>query len=223
LLGQIDFGSHPRSWAQWAAFEAACNRVLEGYPMWNLCLYDVDHLPPDVLQAGRRSHPHLIGRAEGGYLSPEYLLDTLAAAHPTPFGDEPSLEVDGVGSAGQARAVLRRYLEKAGMSAMPAVEDLIGAVSELVTNALTHGQRPVTLRLWPTADYVHCAVADAGQGFDDPLAGYTKAPLLQPGQGLWLARQLSDELTFHRSDQSFTALVGVSTVRPIPGRYRRGG
>jgi hypothetical protein len=77
--------------------------------------------------------------------------------------------------------------------------------------------------LWVTADYVHCAVVDAGQGLVEPLAGYTKAPLLAPGQGLWLARQLSDELTFHRSDQSFTALVGVSTVRPIPGRYRRDG
>src|SRR6478672_1485744 len=175
LLGQIDFGNHPRSWAHWAAFEAACNRVLEGYPLWNLCLYDVDHLPADVLQAGRRTHPRLIGRSDGAYLSPEYLLDTLAAAHPTPFADEPSLEVGSVGSAGQARAVLRRYLEKAAVGATPAVEDLVGAVSELVANALTHGQPPVTLRLWVTADYVHCAVVDAGPGFVEPLAGYTKA------------------------------------------------
>src|SRR4051794_41519813 len=43
-------------------------------------------------------------------------------------------------------------------------DDLVVAVSEVVSNARRHGHGPVRMRLWTTADRVVVAVTDAGEG-----------------------------------------------------------
>ena len=63
------------------------------------------------------------------------------------------------------------------------------------------------IRLWSTARQTVCTVTDAGPGFDDPLAGYLPAhggDMSRGGMGLWLARQLCDQVTLARTPDGFT-------------------
>jgi anti-sigma regulatory factor (Ser/Thr protein kinase) len=76
------------------------------------------------------------------------------------------------------------------------VQDFLVAVTEMVANAMQHGDNRAELALWVAAAGVVCDVYDQGQGLDDPLAGFLPpggddAP---KGIGLWVARQLSDTL-----------------------------
>ena len=67
------------------------------------------------------------------------------------------------------------------------------AVTEVLTNALTHGQPPRRLHLYDGGATWVCHVHDSGAGPGDPFAGF--APPAVPsdhGYGLWLARQLCD-------------------------------
>jgi anti-sigma regulatory factor (Ser/Thr protein kinase) len=77
-------------------------------------------------------------------------------------------------------------------------DSLLGAVSEVVTNARDHGRGRVCLEAWASPHGVVVTVTDGGAGPDHPDAG--GRPLdRDPGQGgigLWLARQLCDELVF---------------------------
>ncbi|HET9500379.1 MAG TPA: ATP-binding protein, partial [Marmoricola sp.] len=70
---------------------------------------------------------------------------------------------------------------------------------------------PVTLRLWVDHDQVVTTITDAGPGFDDPFIGYTMQSDRPgsgrpgpPGMGLWLARQMCDELAFRHDEDGFT-------------------
>jgi hypothetical protein len=51
-----------------------------------------------------------------------------------------------------------------------------------------------------------CEITDAGDGFDDPAAGYL-APRAGRGSGLWIARQLTWDIEFVRSDRGFAARI----------------
>ena len=100
-----------------------------------------------------------------------------------------------------------RRLARAG-SALPLrkVEDFFLAVTEVATNALQHGRRPVRVRLWTAPGRLVCTVTDRGEGFNDPLVGYAPAPDGDhtAGNGLWLARLLCDQLDTARDPDGFT-------------------
>jgi anti-sigma regulatory factor (Ser/Thr protein kinase) len=76
----------------------------------------------------------------------------------------------------------------------PASEEAADAelvVSELVTNALLHGEPPAELYVYREAETWVCHVRDAGRMPVGPLVGLV--PPSEPseqGYGLWLARQL---------------------------------
>jgi anti-sigma regulatory factor (Ser/Thr protein kinase) len=57
-------------------------------------------------------------------------------------------------------------------------------------------------------DRVVCDVTDHGTGYDNPFAGYVrdgKELLPERGMGLWMARQVCDELVTARTPDGFTA------------------
>jgi anti-sigma regulatory factor (Ser/Thr protein kinase) len=73
------------------------------------------------------------------------------------------------------------------------VEELALAVSEVVTNALVHGEGPRHVWSYTAGGRFFCRLEDAGPGLRDPLAGYLPPdPTKLGGRGLWLARQLCD-------------------------------
>jgi anti-sigma regulatory factor (Ser/Thr protein kinase) len=217
VIGEVDFGNEPVEWGQWADYEAAISLPLAGSPAWHLCLYDTRHLPPEVLEVGRLTHPHLLMGTtrvpNPRHVDPvEYLRsdhhgpDPLEATPPTLTVDH-LRDADGV--AGVRRAV--RFAVDRIAPGSTSGEDFTIAVNEIVTNALRHGRPPIRLRLWATPRRSLCTVADGGYGIDDPLAGYGPAPadVSRGGMGLWLARQLCDRVQLSTTAAGFTARLAI--------------
>lgn len=92
-------------------------------------------------------------------------------------------------------------------------DDLRSAVSEVVTNAIHYGGRPVELRGWADGSLVVVTVSDRGPGPSESDLGL--APLAreagQGGLGLWMARQMCRELVMGTRPDGFT----VRLVFPV--------
>ena len=211
LVGEVDFGDHPARWTEWSRFEAVCNHALGHFPLWSVCMYDTRRLPAEVLSASELTHPNLRTAtdrtANDRYLPPVDYLRRSAPAEPDPIeATTPVFAVRELTDLVELRADLLGALTRAGLPERSA-HDFVFAVSEVTTNALRHGRPPVQIRLWSDADHSVCTVADAGPGFDDPLAGYVPAhggDLSRGGMGLWLARQLCDQVTMAQTPVGFT-------------------
>ena len=95
------------------------------------------------------------------------------------------------------------------------VEALILATSEAVTNAMVHGQRPVTVRAWTAMERMVVTVHDQGNGPHDPYVGLVPRPSSLDGGGgfgLWLAHQMLP--VAYSRDIGFT--VRLTAGAPLP-------
>ena len=104
-----------------------------------------------------------------------------------------------------ARRAAREMLD--GMSvAADATENIIGALSEVVTNAGLHGRPPVRVLGWVLDRAATFTVSDHGEGPSDPEVGLRPAERAagEGGYGLWLARQMCSEMTMGRHEGLFT-------------------
>jgi anti-sigma regulatory factor (Ser/Thr protein kinase) len=186
----------------WLQTEALLNHVLADRSVAHYCVVDPDHLGADTDRA-LSCHPWSL-TADGVVPNParkdpaEVLRSLWSAPGPDPLeATPPTLEVEDVGSLRQLRRELTASLSDGPLDPDEA-EDLVLAIDEVVANAAEHGVPPVDVRLWVTEQRVLCAVADRGQGFDEPLAGYGPAhgdDLSVGGMGLWLARRAVDRMT----------------------------
>lgn len=216
-IGTIDFDNTALPWTEWVHYEAAVNRVFANYPFKTMCLYDTHAVAPEIVTALRQAHPAVI-EGGGGVKNPEYvepaelLTEPELAQRLEPLRDGPAqLELDEVADLRHLRIDLYPATIFTGLP-RATVDDFVKAVSEVVANACTHGEGPVRVRLWTTADRLVCTVTDQGPGIDDPLQGYARSigsattPSLSTheGLGLWAARQLCDILDYERTDDGFT-------------------
>jgi len=74
--------------------------------------------------------------------------------------------------------------------------DWVTAVNELMANVVRHGGGAGHLRVWADRD-LFCEVRDGGPGFAaDPYVGRQDRPVPtgEGGMGLWIARQMTDDL-----------------------------
>jgi hypothetical protein len=95
------------------------------------------------------------------------------------------------------------------------IQHLVVAVSEAVTNVVTHGRPPVRFRLWSTPDRIVATVTDRGDGPADPFAGLLPvSDTCSGGLGLWLTHQLCGHVTLDTTDDGFTIRFVVGTPRP---------
>lgn len=85
-----------------------------------------------------------------------------------------------------ARAVVREAVER-GRAAVR-IEDVALVVSELVTNAVLHGDGDITLDVTVGADAVHVAVGDADPGLPAPVRA---EPADESGRGLLLVSRIA--------------------------------
>ena len=215
VVGEPPFGPSPASRVPWTRYEAIVSRVFRRLPIRFLCLYDLRTLPEQVVGDAYRTHPTVWEadrrQASPGYVEPEVLLRQLREPDLAVVGD-PSLRL----AIGPEPNGWRRQVAAALTSlALPAgrAEEFLIAVSEVAANALRHGGGRARLALWVMADRAVCEVRDRGHGMDDPFAGYLPPGGEEaPGMGLWVARQLSDDLTI-RSGPG-----GGTTVRLAIGR-----
>jgi anti-sigma regulatory factor (Ser/Thr protein kinase) len=200
VVGETDFGRSPRDWREWERYEAVINDALRAQPLWGLCVYDTGRLPDEVVEAGLRTHPHLVTAGGRGrnhdYQDPAEFLRSLPPLAEPLEETEPLLAVDDVSDFIGLRHAVGTQLASLG-GAPDLVEDLHLAIDEMASNAVRHGAPPVQLRLWASGDRVVCRISDRGPGMDDPFAGYGPAhgtDLSRGGMGLWLARQLCDHV-----------------------------
>ena len=114
-----------------------------------------------------------------------------------------------------ARRATRQLLLDGGLS-HDAEEGLVGAVSEVVTNADLHGRPPVRVRGWMIDGEAVITVTDHGPGPSDPEAGMRPATRGQGegGFGLWLAHQLCDEVVMGCDHDLFTVRLVARSPRP---------
>lgn len=217
LVGEIDFADQPANWTEWSRYEAVCNVALAPYRLWGMCLYDTRRLPREVLVAAELTHPHVVTASSRTsnprYVDPADFLRRSTPAGPDPLeATRPTLDSDGLIDLALLRRDIRTALAGSALCA-EAADDLMLAISELVTNAILHGRPPVRVRLWSTSNRLLCTITDQGTGFNDPFAGYLPAGgkyLGHGGRGLWLARQLCDQLDTYRTPEGFTVRLTIS-------------
>jgi anti-sigma regulatory factor (Ser/Thr protein kinase) len=213
-------------WQEWARYEAAVNAVLAPYPVWGVCLYDVRITPPPVLTDVARTHPFVFDHGEhrpnGRFEDPVAFL-----ASPPPGGADPleagppAVELGGPSPAAARRAI-RDVASRSGLSTNCA-DDAVLATSEVVTNALIHGEPPVTMRVWAAPGRLVVAVTDRGAGPRDPFAGLLRKPSETGagGIGLWLAHRLV-QVTHDAGADAFTVRLVIDDPDPASPAGRDG-
>ena len=200
VVGEADFGRTERDWLEWQRYEAVVNHALAAWPLWGLCVFDMQRLPDPVLESALRTHPAVVTTAGRGpnphFVEPAEYVRTLPVPV-EPLEQTPprlaALDVDDF--IGLRHAVATELSTVDGPR--DGIEDYLLAVDEMSSNAARHGRPPISLWLWTSTDRLVCTIADRGPGWDDPFAGYGPAhgaDLSRGGMGLWLARQLCDHV-----------------------------
>ncbi|GAA3757882.1 hypothetical protein GCM10022225_48930 [Plantactinospora mayteni] len=92
------------------------------------------------------------------------------------------------------------------------LDDFVLAVNELMTNAVRHGGGRGWLRLWRTGGVLYCLVSDTGAGIGADRLGDRRRPVpeIAGGWGLWLARQLSDDMLVHSGPTGTTVRISAN-------------
>ena len=209
VLGEVDFSTNGRGLDEWRRYEALLNHALSPFPLWSLCGYDTRVQGTEVLTTADATHPFVrrggVQAANPVQVDPAELL-RVADAGSAPVPEvAPGLTVPVLELNALHRQV-KAFLASVGMGP-DQVDDLLVALHEVVINGLRHGEPPVTVRLWAVPGRVVSTVTDRGPGYDDPFAGYVRGggeELPEGRFGLWLARQMCDEVVTGRTAEGFT-------------------
>lgn len=216
IVGDVPHPGVGADWHGWCRYEAAVNHAFREFPLWGLCPYDTRTTPEPVLADVARTHPHL-ATADGGHHHNHDFVDpaSFLKERPSPPADPLELTAPLVELIDPWPHDARKAIDAIESElATTVVDDLVTAVSEVVTNARTYGIAPVRLRAWATTDRVVVTVRDEGFGITDPFAGLLPAhrDLGRGGLGLWIVHQLCSAVSFVRSSDGFT--VRLTAGRP---------
>ncbi len=227
IAGELPPSELGVTWDWWARYESAINEVYDEFPLWSMCLYDTRATPPEVLADVARTHPHAAVPGDRHLPSPDYveperfLLDrTPMAPDPVQLTPPPVELTDPSPHAARVAVARLSATVPGGALDEDKVADLQLAVTEVVTNALGHGRRPVVMRCWAAADRMVVTVADQGTGPTDPYAGLraaAHAPI--GGVGLWMTYQLCDHVAFDHGADGFTVrLISGNPYHRVTGQ-----
>ncbi|MFI7542881.1 anti-sigma factor RsbA family regulatory protein [Actinoplanes sp. NPDC049599] len=212
LIGEIDFGPAERH-TSWTRYESAANDIFAQVPAWIICSYDRRTVPPAVIDDARRTHPTFFASdrpASDAYEPPERFLRAVAEPMP-PTSGPPVLSLRIAADVALARYAVAALLEARGWTDTDRGEDLMLAMSEIVTNSIRHGRGRRHLRVWIDGSTVTCEVTDNGAGLADPLAGYRPpSPFSTNGRGLWITQQICDGFGINHADGTTTARFTVT-------------
>jgi anti-sigma regulatory factor (Ser/Thr protein kinase) len=215
VVGDVPTPADGVPWEGWARYEAAVNHAFDEFPLWGLCPYDTRTTPEEVLDDVARTHRH-IARADGSHVVNDRFEDPVAflagrrAAPPDPLErGAPVLNLVDP----SPRAARHLVAELPTALSPSTTDDLVTAVSEIVTNAIRHGIPPVRLRVWTGIDRVVVTVHDEGFGVSDPFAGLLPArdDAATGGLGLWIAHQVCSDVSLCRGDDGFTVRLVAGT------------
>jgi anti-sigma regulatory factor (Ser/Thr protein kinase) len=188
--------------------ESLMNLAFDGGRTWRLlCLYDLDGLDEQAIEAAGRSHPYTTHN-DGYRRSETYLGEGDAPGPfdgPLPAPASNPTEVSFTGAdLTPVRGRVREWSAGTQLDDERA-ERLILAVNELATNSVRHGGGGGLLLMWTEGETVVGEVRDAGR-IEEPLVGLRRpSPDRPSGRGLWLVNQVCD-LVQIRSARSGTAV-----------------
>jgi anti-sigma regulatory factor (Ser/Thr protein kinase) len=114
------------------------------------------------------------------------------------------------------RSAVQAHLGRAGLSEDRASEVVL-AVHELAANAVAHGAGYGRVRIWDGADMLSCEIIDGGPA--DPGAARGSSEVVNPwptqdGHGLWLVRQVADQLDVRSGPRGTRAIIAFALPRP---------
>jgi anti-sigma regulatory factor (Ser/Thr protein kinase) len=208
VVGEVPHPGVGMPWEWWARYEAAINHIYDDFPLWGLCPYDTRSTPDSVLADVLRTHPYTV-TAVGAHLLNAGFEDParfLADRHP----DVDPLEAapPAVEAVNPEPATARRHVVEVAKATdldHSEVDDLVFAVSEVVTNGICHGKPPVHLRLWASHDRVLAKITDCGPGLENPFSGLLPTTdSATAGLGLWLAHRMCSHVSLVNTDEGFT-------------------
>ena len=217
IAGDVPHPGNGGRFEGWDRYEWAVNTVWQDFPVWGLCLYDTTTAPPAVLEVVERTHPRLVSPSGQRRASERYqqvpVFEGLSPA-PDPLEASTPIAVLTGGPAAEARHALAQIGRN--RIAGTTLTDLIIGASEAVSNALLHGEPPVTVRIWAAPDRVVVSVHDSGPGPADPLTGLVPAAHSpsDPGMGLWVLHQLDIDTALIHTGDGFTVRLRAG---PMPG------
>lgn len=208
IVGELPPAVFGATWDWWARYESAINDAYDAFPLWSMCAYDTRITPAPVLDDVARTHPRF-ATADGRHLPSEaytepraYLSENRPIALDPLQRTPPIIELINPSA---ARA--RRAVREADRGRLPAdeVEDLVLAVSEVVSNAHRHGRMPIRVHFWTGHDRIVVTVSDGGTGPEDPFAGLLPASNGSvTGHGLWITYQSCNHVAMNRGSDAFT-------------------
>jgi anti-sigma regulatory factor (Ser/Thr protein kinase) len=116
----------------------------------------------------------------------------------------------------RVRALVLEHAQEAGLPAARA-SDLVIAVSEVAANTLRHTASHGTLTIWHDEAELVCEIHDEGI-IADPLAGLRPpAPDADGGHGLWLVRQVCDDVELCSDSGGTTVRMHMVLAAPPGG------
>jgi anti-sigma regulatory factor (Ser/Thr protein kinase) len=209
LLGEIPVTTSRDQREAWTQYEAVLNRAFADRPMSILCGYDVREQPEAAVEGALHTHPRVLvdgWEDNPRYKDPARVVGELTR-HRDALTDLRQLPVDADVNAFSDR--LRREMATLQVPDGRA-ENLLLAAAQLFENATAHGHGARSQRIGRIGERIVWELSDNGPGFDDPLAGYLPPrPGDVKGRGLWLARQITDEVEFLATPQGFTARIWI--------------
>ena len=214
IAGDVPHPGNGRLFEGWDRYESAVNTVWQDFPVWGLCLYDTTTTPQRVLDVVERTHPRLVSPSGHRQVNQHYqdVLISPLPAPPDPLeGGAPIVQLTG-----RPAADTRHALERIGKDRVDTatLTDLIIGASEAVSNAMQHGETPVTVRIWAAPDRITVSVHDPGPGPTDPLAGLVPPAADTPrtGLGLWIMHQLDIDTALIHTEEGFTVRLRGGTI-----------
>jgi anti-sigma regulatory factor (Ser/Thr protein kinase) len=190
VVGEVQFGPTRAEWDEWTAYEAIANHAFAERPAWIVCPYDARALPASVLDSAWRTHPS-VRTAERQPSSLYGGIEAVVRALEPENLPLPGLEpMPRARDAQTFRDLLASRLTAADVPGSRKL-DMLVAANEVFANASSHGRGVMLVRSGIEGGRFVCEISDAGEGLDDPSAGYVPPESKDgPGAGLWVARQL---------------------------------
>jgi anti-sigma regulatory factor (Ser/Thr protein kinase) len=203
IYGELPIIRRQVEWAGWITYESIVNRAFADRGATLMCGYDARVVPAQIIEQMRRAHRVVHDGAwhlSQEYEEPEELVRSIEPS----FEPLPGLRSLEFQASSELQERLARELSEVQMPPSRA-RDLLVAAREVLGNAERYGNGVRSLRVGAVDDRFVCEVTDAGDGLDDPLAGYLPPrPLGADPAGLWIARQLTSRLELHTAPDGLT-------------------
>ena len=208
IIGELPASAFGPTWDSWMRYESAINHAYDDFPLWSMCAYDRRTTAPEMLADVARTHPRSAAPDGTHPVSPSYATPETYLAESRPVAPDPlQLTPPAADLADPLPARAREAVRAAAHDGVrrEEVEDLVVAVSEVVTNAMLHGRAPTRLRVWSGPDRIVVTMTDCGAGPKDPYAGLLPIGDAGPGgRGLWIVNQSCNHVTMTRDPDGFT-------------------